>query len=206
MDIQDTIAPKSEQLDAIDLVPGERTFTVREVKIAAGEQPANVYFEEFPRPWRPGVNMRRVLSDLWGKGRTWPGHRITLYCDPDVQFGGKAVGGVRIRAMSHIGDKPRRVLILASQGRPDFYRVEPLADLEAASAAPVEKPLTDRIEAATAAYARAAVTVQMLEAKVALPREEWAEQTVANLEALYARLVARETTKEAEFDMPGDDQ
>jgi hypothetical protein len=128
MDIGDTLAPKSEQLDAIELVSGERIFTVREVKITAGEQPASVYFEEFDRPWRPGVNMRRVLSDLWGKGRTWPGHRIALYCDPEVVYGGKAVGGIRIRAMSHIGDKPRKVLILASQGRPDFYRVEPLTD------------------------------------------------------------------------------
>lgn len=149
MDIADTIAPKSEQLDAVDLVAGERIFTVREVKISAAEQPANVYFEEFDRPWRPGVNMRRVLADLWGKGRTWPGHRIALYCDPSVQFGGKAVGGIRIRAMSHIGDKPRKVLILASQGRPDFYTVQPLSD---EPPAPAQDATAQRIAALQAEW------------------------------------------------------
>lgn len=200
MDIADTIAPKSEQLDAVDLIAGERIFTVREVKISAAEQPANVYFEEFERPWRPGVNMRRVLADLWGKGRTWPGHRIALYCDPTVQFGGKAVGGIRIRAMSHIGDKPRKVLILASQGRPDFYRVEPLADDAAPTPATVAPSLDERIEHAVNAYARASVTVPMLEAKLARPRDEWDDENVAQLEALFRSLSAGETTKAVEFD------
>lgn len=29
---------------------------------------------------------------------TWPGHKIVLYDDPNVSFGGKLVGGIRVRA------------------------------------------------------------------------------------------------------------
>ena len=28
----------------------------------------------------------------------WPGHKVVLYDDPNVSFGGKLVGGIRIRA------------------------------------------------------------------------------------------------------------
>jgi len=29
---------------------------------------------------------------------TWPGHKVVLYDDPTVSFGGKLVGGIRVRA------------------------------------------------------------------------------------------------------------
>jgi hypothetical protein len=99
--------------------------------------------------------------------------------------------------MSHIGDHPRKVLILASQGRPDFYTVDPLVE----TAPPAQPEPVDRAEAAIAAYARAGVTVPMLEARVARAREEWDDANLADLEALYRALVAKETTKEAEFDL-----
>lgn len=198
LDIGDTIAPDSTQLDAVDLAAGERTFTVKSVRVSGGEQPVNIYFEEFDRPWRPSKNMRRVLNELWGeKSAEYVGRRITLFCDNEVMFGGRAVGGIRIRAMSHVGDKARRVLVLVSQGKTDFYPVRPLRD----PAPTAEKSLTQRIDQAVAAYARASVTVQMLEARLARPRDEWDDANLAELEALYARLAARETTKEAEFDM-----
>src|SRR5699024_4082826 len=50
-----------------------------------------------------------------------------LYCDPDVRFGGQAVGGTRIKALSHI-DKPRRIPLLVSRGKSATYVVEPLPD------------------------------------------------------------------------------
>lgn len=131
MDIGDTIAPDSDQLDAIDLrSSGPQTFTITRVVVRAGDQPVDVHLKEFPRPWRPGKSMRRVLDSLWGpsKGGVYEGRRVTLFCDERVKFGGDAIGGVRIRAMSHIGDKERGVSLIVSRGNVKVYTVKPLPD------------------------------------------------------------------------------
>jgi len=203
-DLSDTIAPNSDQLDAVDLITGSRIFTITRVRITASDQPVNIDLAEFPRVWRPGLSMRRVLVALWGAdGDVYVGRRLELFCDPTVEFGGQAVGGIRIARMSHI-DGVKKVPLIVSRKKSATYTVKPLPDDE--PSAPTEQPtLPDRIEAAVAAYAEAGVTVPMLEAKVALPRDEWAEQTVADLGDLFARLKARETTKDAEFDTTGDE-
>lgn len=131
MDISDTIAPDSDQLDAIDLASsGPQTFTVARVTVKSGDQPVDIHLKEFPRPWRPGKSMRRVLDRLWGPSANgaYEGRRVTLYCDDRVKFGGEAVGGVRISHMSHIGDKRREVVLLVSRGKVGTYKVDPLPD------------------------------------------------------------------------------
>lgn len=127
-DITDTLAPKSDQMDAIELVQ-PRTFTVSRVVVKKGDdQPVNVFLAEFDRPWRPSKNQRRVLAAIWGsKSSAWVGGRMTLFCDSEVMFGGRKVGGIRISHMSGIG-KRTTVPILASQGRPEMYMVEPLRE------------------------------------------------------------------------------
>lgn len=128
MDLSQFIAPKSDQLDAVDLVGGDRTFTIERVSRNNDEQPINIYLAGFPRPWRPGLSMRRVLVACWGKdASTYVGRRVQLYCDPDVQFGGAAVGGTRIRALSHI-DKPKQVPLLIKRGKSAIFVVKPLPD------------------------------------------------------------------------------
>ena len=145
MDIEDTIAPKSDQLDAVDLIGGARTFTVERVVISGGEQPVDIHLAEFPRPWRPGLSMRRVLFAIWGKSSTYPGRRLTLFCDPRVKFGGAAVGGVRISHMSDL-DKPRGVPLLVSRGKSEVYTVKPL--VEPLPDAPAE-PTAEQVAACT---------------------------------------------------------
>ena len=128
MNIEDTLAPNSDQLDAVDLLGGARTFTVERVTKGSSEQPVQVHLAEFPRPWRPGKSMRRVLAGAWGAdASTWTGHRLTLFCDETVVFGGKPVGGVRIAAMSHI-DKPRSVPLIIARGKSAMFTVQPLPD------------------------------------------------------------------------------
>lgn len=203
MDISGTIAPDSTQLDAVDLVSGPQTFTIERTTKGAIDQPVNLHLAEFPRPWRPGLSMRRVLVALWGaETDAYTGRRVTLFCDPTVEFGGQAVGGVRISHMSHI-DGPKKVPLLVSRGRSAMYPVQPLVE---SSPSPTPSEPVSRIEAAIAAYARAGVTVQMLEARVALPRDDWSDETVDALEALYRSLTAGETTKAAEFDIPQEEQ
>jgi hypothetical protein len=130
-DISDTLAPNSDQLDACDLVAGAQTFTIERVSKGNAEQPVQIHFAEFPRPWRPGKSMRRVLVASWGAdAAAYVGRRVRLYCDPDVVFGGLAVGGTRIAALSHI-DKPKKVPLLVSRGKSAIFVVQPLADAPA---------------------------------------------------------------------------
>lgn len=132
IDISDTLAPDSDQLDAVDLSAGPRTFTVTKVVVREakkkGDQPVDVHLAEFPRVWRPGKSMRRVLAACWGgKGSEWVGRRVRLYCDPTVRFGEEVVGGTRVSHLSHI-DKPKQVPLLVSRGKGTMWKVEPLVE------------------------------------------------------------------------------
>lgn len=134
MDITETLAPKSDQLDAVDLLGGPRTFTIESVSKGNAEQPVNVKLAEFPRVWRPGKSMRRVLAAAWGRDADrWAGRRVTLFCDPSVKFGGEEVGGTRISHMSHI-DGVKKVPIIITRGKSATYTVQPLADAPATAA------------------------------------------------------------------------
>lgn len=138
MDIADTLAPKSDQLDAVDLLSGPQTFTVERVTKGNSEQPINVHFREFPRPWRPGVNQRRVLGNVWGTDSSqWPGRRLTLFCDTEVAYGGQKVGGIRVSHMSGI-KKRTGTPIIPTRGKSTIYNVDPLPN---APAAPKPEPL-----------------------------------------------------------------
>jgi hypothetical protein len=134
MDISDTLAPNSDQLDAVDLLGGPRTFTITEVSKGKDDQPVNIHLAEFPRVWRPGKSMRRVLAACWGTdAAVYVGRRVTLYCDESVMFGKDRVGGTRI---SHLSDlaKPKSIPLLVSRGKSAAFKVTPLPDLS-----PVEK-------------------------------------------------------------------
>jgi hypothetical protein len=145
LDMTESLAPKSDQLDAVDLVGGPRTFTIESVSKYNAEQPFNFHLAEFPRVWRPGKSMRRVIAAAWGtKASAYVGQRVTLYCDNSVEFGGAAVGGSRISHMSGI-DKPLKVPLLIKKGRSAIFTVQPLKD----EPTPAETPARDwRKEAA----------------------------------------------------------
>ena len=127
MDLSGTVEPKSDQLNADDLITGPRTFTVERVSAGSSEQPVNVHLAELPgRPYRPSKTMRRLLIAAWGQdGSAYVGRALTLYRNPDIKFGGIAVGGIEISAMSHI-DKPLNVSLTATRGKKKGYTVEPL--------------------------------------------------------------------------------
>lgn len=130
MDISETLAPTSDQLDAIELVAGPRTFTVEAVSKGSAEQPVQVKLAEFPRVWRPSKNMRRVLAAGWGaQASAWAGRKVTLFYDPDVTFGKERTGGTRISHMSDLpGNKPLNVPLLITRGKSAIFTVQPLAD------------------------------------------------------------------------------
>ncbi|HET6916877.1 MAG TPA: hypothetical protein VFH56_12375, partial [Acidimicrobiales bacterium] len=128
MDISETLAPASDQLDAIELVSGPRIFQIERVSKGSAEQPINVHLVDFPRPWRPSKSMRRVLAACWGTDASkWTGRRVELFFDPEVTFGKDKPGGTRIKALSHI-DGPQSIPLLVSRGKSATFRVQPLAD------------------------------------------------------------------------------
>ena len=68
--------------------------------------------------------MRRVLIGAWGdNGAEWIGRSMTLYCDPEVKFGGVKVGGIRISHLSHIdGDLNLSLTVTRSKRAPYTVR------------------------------------------------------------------------------------
>jgi hypothetical protein len=131
MDISDTLEPKSDQLDAVELLAGPRIFTIESVSRGNEEQPVNLFMQDFPRPWRPGKSMRRVLVACWGADASqYVGRRVELFCDNDVRFGGQQVGGTRISRLSHIS-KPKSVALLIARGKSAVFTVTPLPDAPA---------------------------------------------------------------------------
>jgi hypothetical protein len=151
MDITDTLAPKSDQLDAVELAGGPRTVTITSASPGSAEQPVNIHLAEVDRPWRPAKTVRRLLAAAWGTDTTtWAGRRATIYLDPHVKYAGKEVGGIRVSALSGI-DKPLTVPVIETRGKITQITVQPLAAAEpAARPGPVPPvPTLDQIAAAT---------------------------------------------------------
>lgn len=129
MDLTESIAPKSDQLNADDLIAGAVTVTIAEVRRGSDEQPVDVHLVEFPgRAYRPSKSMRRVMVMAWGpEASAYAGRRLTLVRNPEITFGRDKVGGIEIAALSDI-PKPLTVALTATRGRRKNFTVQPLAD------------------------------------------------------------------------------
>ena len=127
MDISATTQPKSDQVNADDLIGGPQTFTIKGVSKGSAEQPVDIHLEETERAYRPSKSMRRVLIAAWGKeSSAYIGQRVTLYRDPSVTFGADAVGGIKISHMSGI-DKALTIALTVKRGKRAPHEVKPLA-------------------------------------------------------------------------------
>jgi hypothetical protein len=126
-DLRATIIPKSDQLNADQLVTGPMDITVTDVRIGSADQPVIVHYEgDGGRPFKPCKTMRRVLIMAWGEnGRNWIGRSMRLYHAPEVKFGGAAVGGIRI---SHMTDIPRDINVSLSEakGKKAMHTIRPM--------------------------------------------------------------------------------
>lgn len=123
LDMTKYTAPKSDQLNADDLIGGPLTVTISRVRASEStpDQPVEVHIEGSDKPYKPCKSMRRVMIALWGKDATqYVGRSMTLYRDPEVQFGGMKVGGIRIGEMSHIEKDAQLVLTASKTKRAPF--------------------------------------------------------------------------------------
>lgn len=144
MDISQAAQPKSDQLNADDLIAGPQVVTITEVRKGSSEQPVEIVTSEFGpgRPYRPGKSMIRVLIAAWGKeAAAYKGRRLMLYRDPEITFGRDKVGGIRISAMSDI-DSRITLALTVTRGKRAPFTVDPL---------PPESP-TERITALRAEW------------------------------------------------------
>lgn len=127
IDIGATIKPKSDQLNADDLIAGPRTITITSIKLVAEDQPVVINFHgDEGKPYKPCKSMRRVLVRAWGAdGSMYAGRSLTLYLDETVKFGGSAVGGIRISEMSDIPSAISMALT-ATRGTKKGFTVKPM--------------------------------------------------------------------------------
>ena len=137
-DMRAVIVPKSDQINADDLLAGPMTITVTSVSIKPGtEQPVAMRFEnDGGKPYKPCKSMARVLVNCWGPDASiYAGRAMTLYCDPKVTGAGMAVGGIRISHLSHI-EQPVTMALTASKGNKKLFTVHPLAAAQKVTDAP----------------------------------------------------------------------
>ena len=123
-----TIIPKSDQLNADDLLSGPITIKITDVKIKAGqEQPVSIYYEgDNGKPYKACKSMCRVMVTAWGSDAAkYIGHSLTLFCDPKVKWAGLEVGGIRISHMSDIDDSMTMALTVTRANKKPFT-VKPL--------------------------------------------------------------------------------
>ena len=76
-----------------------------------GDEPEHkwmIRFEEFKKPMIINATNIKRLARACKSEETeeWPGKKVTLYVDPDVEFAGNVVGGLRIREYRNQETRP----------------------------------------------------------------------------------------------------
>jgi hypothetical protein len=125
MNITDTLAAKSDQLNAVDIIGAEPVIKVRAVTVGKGEQPIAIFFDgDNNRPWKPSKGMRRILAAGWGlESESWIGKSAKIFYEPSVIYAGQEVGGVRIRALSDIPAAGLSCALTISRTKRQSYHV-----------------------------------------------------------------------------------
>ena len=125
-DISVAMQAKSDQLNAVDIMGVEPVITIRDVQVRNGDQPVWVFYHgDNNRPWKPSKGMIRILAAGWGtESKNWIGKSVQIYCEPSVTYGGKEVGGVRIRAMSDIDKRGIKATLTISRQKREPYPVK----------------------------------------------------------------------------------
>ena len=170
IDVSDTIAPKSDQLNADDVLSSDKVITVTAVRLYdSDQQPVFIHYEgDDGRPYKPCKSMRRVLIAAWGKDASdWIGRSMRLYGDPEVTFGGSKVGGIRISHLTDI-DGPQSYMLTVTRGKRAEYRVKPMDT-------PQRKPISDDLFASKLPAVRELIVAGKLTP----------EQAIASFQANY---------------------
>ena len=151
MDLTQALAPKSDQIDAADLIGSPpQIFTIasvsENVSDLADQQPVNIRLEETSKFYRPSKGMLRVLADNWGKDvKLWAGRQVELYGEPEVYFGREKRGGTRISRLSHITAR-KTTLVNPRGGKGGHWSVDPLPTAPTAPPEPTAEEVAACVE------------------------------------------------------------
>lgn len=104
---------KKEDLDEHG---GEMTVTIdslKKVNVARDDEDPEyrwtVRYRELPKPMvLNATNIKRIAKAHGDDTDDWLGKQITVYHDPDIEFGGNIVGGLRVRQARRSGTQPTR--------------------------------------------------------------------------------------------------
>jgi hypothetical protein len=135
MSLASTIIPKSDQLNADDLIAGPRVIRITEAKLTGDkQQPVSIYFEDDNgRPYKPNLSMRRALILTWGQDETtFTGRTLCLFRNPLVSYAGEPCGGIQISHMSNIKE-PVSLSLTERRGKRKPFHIEPIPDGEEAA-------------------------------------------------------------------------
>lgn len=152
--IRQAMQPKSDQLNADDLLAGPVVVTIAAVVAGSVEQPIVIHLanpEYNGRPYKPSKSMLRVLSIGWGvgdagqQGQHWVGRSMNLYRDPAVRFGPDAVGGIKVSHMTNIAQRVE-ISLPVRRGRREMHTVEPLVVAVASQFETHKAKITDDIK------------------------------------------------------------
>lgn len=182
-----TAEPRSDQINADDLIGGPATYTIKAIHPGKAEQKYDIELAEIEgRAWRPPKTVRAILIEAWGDdAANWIGQRVTLFRDESVKFGGQIDPGIRVSHATGLpGNKPFTTSpILVSRGKRRRFTIQPLADN------PTPSPdLHDQITKALAAFESIGVSDEQLAAHVGKQAAAWTMDDLNALSALFASI------------------
>jgi hypothetical protein len=129
--LAEALAPKSDQLNADDLIAGPRVLKITGARIVRDGRDTKVvlnYDGDNGKPWKPCKTMGRAMVMAWAIAdeQQMVGKSVRVFRDPTVRFGADGeVGGIRISHMSHI-DKAANIKLTEAQGKKRLYTFQPL--------------------------------------------------------------------------------
>lgn len=147
IDVTKAIEPKSDQQNADSLLSGPRTIRIRDIAYnpTAEQQALWIYFDgDDGKPWKPCRTAARCLVSIWGPdAKKWIGLHCTIYCDPEVSYGGVKTGGIRVSHMEGL-TSPRTLMLTKTRGKKGATVIKPLEKQPAAETNAQPTPEIDR--------------------------------------------------------------
>ena len=106
--VKKAMQSKSDQLNYVDVGEGSLIALIENVHVTnSDQQPVTVTFAGCNgKPYKPNKGMIRVLAGAWGEETDcWVGKTIKIVGDPTVTWGGEAIGGLVVGALSDVDPK-----------------------------------------------------------------------------------------------------
>jgi hypothetical protein len=129
--LQQALAPKSDQLNADDLIATNKTIVISGVNINLGSEQKIIinYHGDNGKPWKPSKGMGRVLTEiLGGDPDQWTGQTVELFRNKEIRFGKEKCGGIQICGMSAVHNVTT-LLITTSKGKKSSITINPISSL-----------------------------------------------------------------------------